>query len=138
MFGSFAQHDLRALFQRESRDARSNSGKRDGLEAPLVGDAQAMRGGTAQGRRLGRSAKPHAGGVNDEARFQVAAVSDGRIAHGNAANFVALALDGIAAFAPYRSSNATAENQIVVSGIDDGVGVHLGEVALLDNDSVGE
>src|SRR6266404_4782431 len=73
--------------------------------------------------------------MNHEACLQFSARSDGRVADRNTANGVALALNLFASFAPNGSGYARTENQIVVRGVHDGVRVHLGQVALLNDDS---
>jgi len=97
-----------------------------------------MHRATSQRVAGGCSAEPHAGRVDNEPRLQFSAGGDGRVPHRNAANFIALALDGVAALSPNGPGHAPSENQIVVRGVDDGVRVHFRQVALLDEDSVGE
>ena len=138
MLRRLAKHDLRAIFQRKSRDARPNCGKRDGLQAALIGNFQGMRRGTPQRIRVRLSAKLHAGGMNHESRLQFSSRGDGRVSDRNASDGVAFALDFFAAFAANRSRYASAQKQIVVGRVDDGVCVHFRQVALLDDDSLGE
>src|SRR5690242_4582446 len=133
MLRSLAQHDFCAFFQRKSGDARAHGGERDGLQPALVRDLQAMRGGISQGLRSRFSAEPHARGVDHEPRLQFSSGSDRRVPYRNAANFVALALNGVATFSADGARHASAQNQIVVRGVDDGVRIHFRQVALLDN-----
>src|SRR6516162_7058823 len=101
------------------------------------GEPQRMCGGSAQ--RFGSSAyaaKPHAGRVNDVARLQFSPASDGGITDRDASDFVALALDLFAAFAVDRASNARAEDEVVVGGVNDGVHVHFREITLLNSNAV--
>src|SRR5262245_14725122 len=97
-----------------------------------------MCGRAAQGVGSGAPAKLHARRVNDEASFQPAARSDRRVANRDAADLVALVLDGLAAFAANCSRDAAAELEVVVGGVDDGIHIHLGQVAFLDHDLVGD
>src|SRR5467141_3239888 len=83
-------------------------------------------------------AELHAGRMNHESRFQVSARGDGRIADWDTADGVALALNLFSAFAANGSSNARAQNQIVVGRVDDRVRIHLRQVALLNDDSLCE
>lgn len=76
--------------------------------------------------------------MNDVARLEFAAACDGRITDRDAAEVVALALDFVAALAANGAGHTAAENEIVVGGVDDGVDVHFGEVALLNDDAFGE
>ena len=110
MFRGFAQHDFCAFFQRKSGHARAHGGKGDGFQAAILGNSQAMRGGTPQ--RLGgrRSTQAHAGRVDYEARFQFSARGNRRVPYGYRADFVALALDGVAAFSPDGAGHASAQN----------------------------
>src|SRR5271168_3281460 len=91
--------------------------------------------GAAQVLSCRASAGLHAGSVNYVAGFQFAGAGDGREAHRNAADVVAFLLNGAAAFSGDGSGHARAENQIIVRGVDNSVGVHLREVALLDDDT---
>src|SRR6267378_4321658 len=94
-----------------------------------------MRGGIPQTAGAGFSAEFHARGMDHEACFQLSSRGDGRVADRNTANGVALALNLFASLAANRSGYARTENQIVVRGVYDGVRVHLGQVALLNDDS---
>lgn len=68
--------------------------------------------------------------MNHVAGAQLASRRDRRAANGDAADHVAFALDRLTAFAANRPSYAASQLQIIIRGIDDGVGVHLGQVAL--------
>src|SRR3990172_6472227 len=61
-----------------------------------------------------------------------------RSAHGYASNLIALALNGFTGAAPDDARQSAAQLQIVVGGVDHGVHVHFGQVALLENDFVHE
>src|ERR1700676_4754824 len=76
--------------------------------------------------------------MNHVARFQVSAAGDCRISNGNAADFVALLLNRRPTLAIDCAGYSGTENQIVIRGVDDGVDIHLGDIALLDYDSVGD
>ena len=65
---------------------------------------------------------------------QIAARGDRRAADGNAADGVAFLLNRIAALAADRSGHAAAELQIIIRGIDDGVDIHLRQIALHEDD----
>ena len=84
--------------------------------------------------RGGLSAKLHARCVDDVACCELSAAGDGCIADGNASDGVAFALDFFAALAPDRSRDARAQLQIIVGGVDDGIRIHVRQVALLDHD----
>ena len=88
--------------------------------------------------RRGASAKLHAGGVDHVAGFQLASGGNRGAAHRDGADLVAFGLDFQAALAANRAGHASAELQIVVGGVDDGVGLHLRQVALAYLDVVGE
>lgn len=92
-----------------------------------------MRGGISKGFRRGCSAKPHARSVDNEPGFQLSARGNRSIPHRNAPDFVALALDFVSTFSADGPGHPAAQNQIVVRSVDDGVGVHFRQVALLDN-----
>ena len=100
-----------------------------------MGDSQGMRGGIPQTAGAGFSPELHAGGMDHKACLQFSARGDRRVADRNTANGVALALNLFPSFAANCSGNARTENQIVVRGIDDGLRVHFGQVALLNDDS---
>jgi hypothetical protein len=134
MLRSFAHHDLRAVFQGKSRDTRAHRRKRDCLQAALVRYLQRMRRRMFQRVRIRLSAQLHAGRMNHVSRFQFSARGNGRISDRDTANGFAFALDLFSAFAADGSRNARAQNQIVVGRVDDGVRVHLGQVALLNYD----
>src|SRR6185437_8277544 len=70
------------------------------------------------------------------ARFQFSARSNCCSAKRNRPNRVALRLNCGASFAADRSSHSAAELQLVVGRVDDGVCVHLGQIALEDFDSI--
>ena len=72
--------------------------------------------------------------MNHVASAQLASRGDRRAADGNAADRVAFLLYRIAALAADRSGHAAAKLQIIVRGIDDGVGVHLRQVPLHEDD----
>ena len=134
-----SEHDARALVHGETGNAGANGGKRNGFEFSFGSETKGMCGGGAE--RFGSgggAAKAHAGGVNDVARLEFAAACDGRITDGDASEFVAFALDFVAALAANGAGHTAAENEIVVGSVDDGVDVHFGEVALLDDDAFGE
>jgi hypothetical protein len=133
----FSQHDLGAFIHGEAGNASAYGRKSDGRKIALGGEAEGVGGGSAQSfRGGGHSAEAHAGGVDNVTGFELAATGDGGIADGDAADFVALSLDGFAAFAGYSAGYACAEDEVVVGGVDDGVDVHFGYVALLDLDAV--
>ena len=54
---------------------------------------------------------------------------------GNGADGVALALNFVATAAANSSGHASAELEVVIGGVDDGVDVHGGEVALHEDDA---
>src|SRR5216683_4166024 len=97
-----------------------------------------MRRGTPQRLRTRLPSELHAGRMNHESCLQFSARGDGRIADRDTADAVAFALDLFSAFAANGSSNARAQNQIVVGRVDDGVRSHLRQVALLNDDSLCE
>ena len=108
MLERLRQHDFRALVHRKAGDAGADGGKGDGLEVALSGKAEGVGGGGAQSFRGGtHAAKAHAGGVDDMAGFELSAARDGGVADGDAADFVARALDGFAAFAGYGAGDAS-------------------------------
>src|SRR6266568_9327 len=134
MLRRLAKHNLRAVFQWKSRDARTDCRKRNGFQSTLIGDPQGMRRGMPQRVRVCFAAKLHAGRMNHEARLQFSARRDGRIADRDAADGIALALDLFSALAANSSGNARAQNQIIVGRIHDRVRIHLRQVALLNDD----
>src|SRR5208282_3831297 len=138
MFPRLTQHDFRAFAQRKSGNARADGGKGNRLQPVLRGDAKGVRRRAPERARGRLPAELHARRVNHMAGFQLAAGCDRGSANGDGADFVALSLDPRAAFAPYRSSHATAELQIVVRGVHDGVRRHFREIALADFDSLAE
>jgi len=90
--------------------------------------------GVAQIRSRGAPTELHARRVDDVARFELATSSEGRVADRYASNGVAFALDFFPAFATDRSRDASAKLKVIVRGVDDGVRVHVRQVALLDHD----
>src|ERR1700730_11884100 len=94
-----------------------------------------MRRGMPQRVRTRLPAELHAGRMNHESRLQFSARGDGRIADREPANRVSFALAFFSAFAPNGSRNTRAQHQIVVGRVDDGVCIHLRQVALLSDDS---
>src|SRR5690348_16276058 len=93
-----------------------------------------MGRGAAQIRGAGATAELHTGSVNYMASLEASAGSDGRAAERNRADGIAFALNFVATLAANRAGNSSAELQIVVGGVHDGVDVRLGEIALLDDD----
>ena len=75
--------------------------------------------------------------MNHVSCFQLSRSCDRRVPNGNAANFVALLLNRFAALAKYHARHSRSQNQIVVCGVDDGINVHLGDVALLNENTLG-
>jgi hypothetical protein len=59
---------------------------------------------------------------------------DRGVTHRDTPDRAALTLNLLASLAPDRPGNARTQNQIVVRGVHDRVGVHLRQVTLLDND----
>src|SRR5882762_7262404 len=116
--------------------AQSESGK-PAMPVPTAGNAmersfrsQAMRGRSLQ-RALRRfSSQLHARGMNHEAGAKLATRGDRRAANRYAADRVALLLDCFPTLAPDRARDASAKLQVIVRGVDDGVDIHLGQVAL--------
>ena len=72
--------------------------------------------------------------MNHESRLQFSARGNGRIADRDTAYGIAFALDLFSAFAADGSRHARAQDQIVVGRVDDGVRIHLRQVALLNDD----
>ena len=130
-----ANRAQRTILERKTRNACAHRGKCNGFETALMGNPQGMSGGVAQGLRARSSPKPHARRVDYEARLQFPRACDGGISDGDAADGGALPLNFFPAFAADGSGDAPAEDQIVVRGVDDGVRIHLRQVALLDDDS---
>src|SRR5260370_1991509 len=95
-----------------------------------------MRRGMPKHVRPRLPAELHAGRMNHESRFQFSARGDGRIADWDTADAVALALNLFSAFAANGSSNARAQNQIIVGRVDEAVPLHLRQIALLHDDSL--
>src|SRR5260370_584864 len=121
MLGRLAKHDLRTVFQGKSRDAGAHRRKCDCFQAALIGYSQGMRRGMAQRVRTRLPPELHAGRMNHESHLQFSARGDGRITDRDTADGVAFALDLFSSFAADGSSNARAQDQIVVGRVDDGV-----------------
>jgi len=134
----FPQHDFRALAHGKTGDARAHRRKRNAPQFVLGGKPQRMRRRAAQRLRTGAAAQLHAGGVNHVARLQPAAAGDGGCSDGDRADLVALLLNRDSALAANGSGHAPAELQIVVGGVDDGIHIHLRQVALQEHDLFGE
>src|SRR5207302_4333761 len=128
------QHNGRAFGKRKTADARADGWKRDRAKSFLGGDAQGMRRGTAQGTTGSQAAKLHARRMNHVPRFQLPRGSDGRPSQGNRADRVAFPLQGVPGFSANHASKASAEFEVVIGGVDDGVGGRLSSLALLQND----
>src|SRR6516162_7329606 len=97
-----------------------------------------MCSGRAQGfRRGGKIAEAHARGMNDVTSLEFAGSGYSGVTNGNTADCVALLLDRRPSLAKNCASNPGPEDQVIVRGVDDGVDVHLGDVALLDQDAFG-
>src|ERR1700687_1832975 len=97
-----------------------------------------MRRGMPQRVRTRLPAELHAGRMNHESRLQFSARGDRRITDRDTADSVAFSLDLFSAFAADGARNACTQNQIVVGRVDDGVRIHLRQVALLNDDSLCE
>ena len=78
-----------------------------------------------QGARRGFSSKLHAGRMDHEASAEIASAGDRRAADGNAANRIALSLNGLAALAANRSGHSPAEAAGHCCGIDDETSVSI-------------
>src|SRR6266853_1833728 len=113
--------------------AQSESGK-PAMPVPTAGNAmdRSFRSEAIRRQRALRrfSSQLHARGMNHEARTKLAARGDRRAANRYAADRVALLLDCFPTLAPDRARDASAKLQVIVRGVDDGVDVHLGQVAL--------
>jgi hypothetical protein len=138
VFGHFMQHDGRALGKGKTADPGADRRKSDGAKSVFGGDTQRMGGGTAQGMARGQAAQLHTCRVNDVARLQLSGRGDGRAAQGNCADFVSFALHAISSFATNDTGETTAEFEVIIGGIDDGIGIHLGQITLLQNNLVGD
>src|SRR6202158_6192549 len=133
MLRRLLQHDLRALLHRESRNARADGRERYGLQPPLRRKPQRMRCGAPQALRGGQTPQPHARRVDYIPGLKLPARGDGRESQRDAANRVAFALDRVPTLAADRSRNSRAQNEIIVRGVHNRIGVHLRQVALLDH-----
>ncbi len=138
MFHDFAQHDPSAFRNWKASDSGANGGECDRVQSSFRCDAQCVRRRTPQRARGCCSSQLHAGRVNHKASVQFAARRDGRAADRNAADGVALPLDGFPALPPDRSGNAAAKLQIIVRGVDNGVDVHFRQVALEKYDFIAD
>ena len=134
MVDNFAEHDARAFIKRESGNAGSDRGKCNCPQSFFRRDAQGVRRGAAQSRSGCYSAQLHARRVDHMAGFEASACCEGSSSNRNASNFIAFPLDFFPALSPNGSGDAAAKNQIVVGGVDDGIGLHFGQVALHEND----
>ena len=76
------------------------------------------------------SSQLHARGVDHVAGLQISAASDRRAAHRDGPDGIAFLLNAFAAFAQNRPGHAAAKLEIIVGGIDDGVGIHFRQIAL--------
>src|SRR5258708_30643564 len=110
MLCGLTKHDLRAVFEGKSRDARAHRRKGDCLEPALVGYSQRMRRGMSQRARIRFPAELHAGRMNHKSCLQFSARGDGRIADRDTPDSIAFALDFFSALAAYGSRNACAQN----------------------------
>jgi len=93
-----------------------------------------MRHGVAQHGCGGSAAQLHTRSVDDVACFQLSATGDSGVTNRNASDGVAFVLDFFSAFAADCSRNTSAKLKVIIRGIDDGVRIHLGQIALVDRD----
>src|SRR6267378_6884105 len=128
------EHDPSAVIRWEVGDTRANRGKRDRTQPSLTRKLEAAPGRTAQAFSRSTAAQAHARRVDDKAGFELAAPGDRRATDLDRANRVALRLDGRTAAPGNGNGHAATENQVVIRGVDDGVDILLGEVALQDID----
>src|SRR5260370_21826708 len=99
MVRRLGKHNLGALFQWKSRNARTDSWKRDGFQAALISDLQGVRRGMPQRFRIRFAPKLHAGRMNYKSRLQFSARGDGCIANRDAADVITFALALVSPFA---------------------------------------
>src|SRR5277367_228745 len=134
MAGDFVQHDGCTLVHWEPGDSGAHCRKGNRFQAAFRSDTQGMRDGTAQRLRGRFAAKLHTRSVNHVAGFQPASTGNRCVADRDAPNLVAFALDVFSALATDRSRNAAAKLQVIIRGVDNRVGIHIRQVALLDLD----
>src|ERR1700730_18930826 len=130
MIDHFPQHDLGALENWEAGNPGADRGKCDGAELPLGCDSQAMRRRRPQRARRSLASQLHARRMNHVARAKLASRGNRCAADRYGADGVAFPLNRFAALAPDRARDPAAKLQDIVRGIDDGVDVHLGQIAL--------
>ena len=126
------ERNRRGLGQRVAIRAGAQRGQGDGAAARLVGQAQARGvGRTQQGGILRRAAIDRRDGVDDPARRQQARPGDHRAAGGTAADAPALRQDARPAGPVDRAVHPAAAGQAAVRGIDQRIGGHARNIALL-------
>ena len=114
------------------RNAGADRGKGDGSQTPLIRDLEAAPRRPAQALGGGAAAEPHAGGVDHVTGFEPAAAGNRRVADLDWADGPALRLDRRAACPGDGARDSTSQLEVVVRGVDDGIDILSGEIALLD------
>lgn len=127
-------HDSGAVIHGKAPCAGPDGWKGDTLESLLLSPFEAVAHGDAERFRRGASTQPHAGGVNDIERPEIAASRHDRVSHRDRSEAIAFLLNARAAFAPDGSGDSGSQHQIRVGGVDEGVHSHLRNVALQDMD----
>src|SRR5437016_6292770 len=116
------------------RDTGTDRRERDGMQAMLVGDLEAAPRRPAQALGRGVAAEPHAGRVDYVAGSERAAARDRGVAHLDRTNRPALGLDRRPTRSGDGARDSTSQLEVVVGGVDDGIDILNGEIALLDFD----
>src|SRR5205823_13475071 len=117
---------------REVRDPGADCRKGDGLQAVLVRDLEAAPRRPAQAVGGGVATESHAGRMDHMARLQPAAASYRSVADLDRADGPALRLNGRTTRSGDGAGHPTSQLEVVVRGVDDGIDVLDGQIALLD------
>ena len=127
-----SDHDPSALVEREAADSRPERRQRERAAAELVGNVEAGAGRSAHELRVRAQVLAHHRPVDDVASMEPAGGGsnggpelDRPLRH----RFV---LDLVAADPLQRARDARPHPEVVVRGVGDRVGLHLGDIALAD------
>src|SRR5580704_4870437 len=124
------EHDFGTFFHRETSNACADSGKGNRLQVLLRCQAKRMSGRTTQRLSRRSPSELHASRVNHVSCLEPSGASDGRATDRDAPNGVAFLLNDLSSLAENCASHTTAVLKIVVRCVHDGVGIHLCQIAL--------
>jgi len=130
VFNCCSQHNFGASLNRKTEYACTDCGEGDAPYIMFISQFERVQRRVFEFIIFVAFAHPWANRVDDVFRLEFTTRGDYRSADKCPAYFIALLLNRRPAFSPYRTRDASAENQLYISGVYDCVGIHLGDIAV--------